>query len=132
MSANSSANDLVSAFLIPIQTAMIEAVIFAGKLIFGLRNSQQCAIMAVAALIMILPITLSICNFVLGLSSSQKVSGSLALVLQATIVLTAQLAIASKVTATLDANVREAARAQLHVHDDPPPPVMAVGGDIPA
>lgn len=96
--SNNSSTDVVLTLLIPAQTAIIEALIFAFKSISGsptfcgLKTETQTASFNVlATTCIVLSLTLSICNAVLNLSKAQKISGSIALVTQAAIVMSAQL-----------------------------------------
>ena len=90
---DNSNNDsgVVITLLIPAQTAIIEALVFMFKTLFGLTTTKQASFNILVTTIMILCITLSVCNAVLGLNKAQKIAGSIALITQAAIVATAQL-----------------------------------------
>lgn len=95
---SNSSTDAVLTLLIPAQTAIIEALIFAFKSISGsytfrclVTETQTASFNVLVTTCIVLSLTLSICNAVLDLSKAQKISGSIALVTQAAIVMSAQL-----------------------------------------
>ncbi len=82
---------VVVTLLIPAQTAVIEAVVFAVKLILSKKNVRSGSANVLCVTAVILALTLSICNAVLDLNKTQKIAGSIALITQAAIVIVAQL-----------------------------------------
>jgi hypothetical protein len=84
--------DVIVTLLIPMQTAVIEAIISVCKYIFFNKTTKKNGSLNVLlSTIAVLAATLSICNTVLDLNKTQKIAGSFALVTQAAILMSAQL-----------------------------------------
>ncbi len=113
---------MVVTLLIPAQTAVIEAIIYAVKL--GIKNSTfkngSENVLCVTAFV--LALTLSICNAVLDLNKTQKVAGSIALITQAAIVMIAQLRnVAAEVAKNfVELSTRDSALEELNEPDEEP------------